>query len=41
MILPSKVVPGGIPVVSVETLTLTRGNGHHPAAKGHRHRKQS
>lgn len=41
MILPSKVVPGGIPVVSVKTLTLTRGNGHHPAAKGHRHRKQS
>lgn len=41
MILPSKVVPGGIPLVSVKTLTLTRGNGHHPAAKGHRHRKQS
>jgi hypothetical protein len=41
MILPSKVVPGGIPVVSVKTLTLHRGNGHHRAAGGHsRHRKK-
>ena len=27
MILPSKVVPGGIPVVAVKTLTLTRSHG--------------
>jgi hypothetical protein len=36
MILPSKVVPGGIPVVSVKTVTLRRSNGHRPTAKGHR-----
>jgi hypothetical protein len=35
MILPSKVVPGGIPVVAVKTLTLRRSSRHHPAAKGH------
>jgi hypothetical protein len=40
MILPSKVIPGGIPVVSVKTLTLRRGNGHHPAAKGHKPSKK-
>jgi hypothetical protein len=36
MILPSKVVPGGIPVVTVKTLTLRRSSRHHPAAKGHK-----
>ncbi len=41
MILPSKVVPGGIPVVSVKTLTLRRrGNPHHTAAKGHKTHKK-
>jgi hypothetical protein len=36
MILPSKVIPGGIPVVAVKTLTLRRSSRHHPAAKGHK-----
>jgi hypothetical protein len=40
MILPSKVVPGGIPVVAVKTLTLRRSNGHHPAARGHKAHKK-
>ena len=39
-ILPSKVVPGGIPVVSVKTLTLPRSSRHHPAAKGHKTHKK-
>jgi hypothetical protein len=40
MILPSKVIPGGVPVVAVKTLTLRRSPRHHPVAKGHKAHKK-
>jgi len=38
MILPSKVIPGGVPVVAVKTLTLTRSRGRSHSRPHSRHK---